>query len=1325
MSATTDPDALGLDRELAALLRARFHGAVNIRGIRYQLLYSLLRAFELYDSAGPRALRLEGVEDVDLVGLQLGSEYIQVKTADKPWTWGRLGEPVKGFLSALRADPSARFVLVVNFPLHSDVRRLAELGTSSPSSKNELIKRFRMLCRQVGGSTQEADALLRCMKLVSIPEAQVLSQLRMSLLETYNLGTEAADVYLGVLVAHVLTWAQERRTVTKSDLEGVRATVGEALARETEYQAYGRGLIERVGWVPDPVPGDFWDGRGTRPGHIGAALDVPRPLWVGRIEQALQIAGICILRSSSGQGKSTLMYHFAHSAWPAQQTYTLRIAETPEQVAQVRHYLQVRAQLGLPLLLLIDGIGWQTPLWADVAETCVTLGIRVLATVRQEDWQRFGREGVSGYEVLEPVLDLDEARSIYTFVQRASRLHPAVIAPEWAFERIGEPHLLLEYIYLLTHGTMLADRLRDQLRQMAVQHEDPAKVEIIRRVALAHVLGTPVRADALLDSIQLREDPQMVVQTLEGEYLRLEGDALVGLHWVRSEHLAQLLHEGVVKPATTALKTLPAVPAQRLPVFVTQALRSPDMDTEIFLAGLADRVSNNDAPLATTLMVLDGLFAGGEARFFQANRSLFDEAFQQLGSSGPFLLTSKFLPVVPVDSIDRLAELPNEEQAAPFKALQAIAARATLAPRGRDWCRQLLLLVGPHEDARAVESAPSDVGHLLDWAALCSLDLQQWPAWREALLSYLDRLDMPFDDFCVCAQGMYRYRAEAYLEWFERRREDVLGYVQLHSDCLALTVSQETVSIGFLVDPSSGISPNDQAVQRLRRLHSALPFCTNYISEGIWLLPFGLTPSIDETHKHLSGLHASFPSDIEKNGIWTRTVEAEYLPDSFYRYQDAWYAVRRDFLRFLQGLHKGLLKVLVGKFFDFNAVWDEGSAFERLRRALARVPSPPAQLASEVGVGLKSATETWSAFAQNVVVQLLQHLTDRNDERISRLLAHNMHSVADILPRFHGAFDQLFKGVPDYFNARGLNDGEMRTYEQVASLVEPWLLHPPETRPTDVEQFVRAQQRMRQKELQQRLDRTFAPLRAQGQMILAGSDIVREFPVRYLALAFSVDDPCMALPALGKVLDALVAADDIADVYCLVPLLDGAPYLEGGYRISSHQLSEMRANRAPTWEALTPQPIPPHVLRSLSLPPMHKSPRFEFFAHASALVGLAETLLTVQERTTKLQQSPGRFSIELERQQRDHVRELLVQLEAPASRMREQLGKEFAGRAAEDAYQVLHGFLQSLEGSRRRLESGLLPLPPDLNTRAIFSALAQLLRLPLDAQGISTGNPAH
>jgi hypothetical protein len=68
---------------LDELLRSRFHGASNITGIRFQLLCSLVRLFDLYTDPAVEQVQFEGFEDVDLKGLNIGNIYTQVTNFKK------------------------------------------------------------------------------------------------------------------------------------------------------------------------------------------------------------------------------------------------------------------------------------------------------------------------------------------------------------------------------------------------------------------------------------------------------------------------------------------------------------------------------------------------------------------------------------------------------------------------------------------------------------------------------------------------------------------------------------------------------------------------------------------------------------------------------------------------------------------------------------------------------------------------------------------------------------------------------------------------------------------------------------------------------------------------------------------------------------------------------------------------------------------------------------------------------------------------------------------------------------------------------------------
>ncbi len=256
---------------LDSILKIRLHGAVNIRGIRYQVLYSLGRAFDLYDHAGSGpVLRLEGIEDVDLLGFQLKDTYVQVKSARNPWNWAKLKEPVVGFLEVLRTAPNSQFLLAVNFPLTGDIEQLAKFAQLNRTEQKRIQGAFRRLCRSVKGTAAEADALLSRLQIKSQREEEIWQILRREITDHFELGSPAVETYLLVLVGRFLEWAENRKAVTRADLDAVRTQTGEALSRETEFQAYGRGLVTRVDWSPDAHVDDFYDGKCTRPGHVGA-----------------------------------------------------------------------------------------------------------------------------------------------------------------------------------------------------------------------------------------------------------------------------------------------------------------------------------------------------------------------------------------------------------------------------------------------------------------------------------------------------------------------------------------------------------------------------------------------------------------------------------------------------------------------------------------------------------------------------------------------------------------------------------------------------------------------------------------------------------------------------------------------------------------------------------------------------------------------------------------------------------------------------------------------------------------------------------------------
>jgi hypothetical protein len=1279
------------DTGLDALLRTRFRGAVNIRGIRYQILYSALLALRLYQEEGQHAsVRLEGIEDVDLLGLHVGTDYVQIKTAHKPWNWARLKAPIAGFLEALRADPESRFSLALSFQPRDDTAKLAGLHSLPLAQQPAVRKKFRKLCRDVGGSADEADLILDRLKIKSLSEDSLWPKLRRALIEAWGLGSGAADVYIAALVNKLLTWAKDRATITREDLDRVRVDVGEALSREAEFQAYGRGMIDRISWAPDVGVADFLEGKGTRSGHIGAALDVPRPQWSERIDGAVNAAGVCVLRAPSGQGKSVLAYRYALDRWPHEDTFELRTAHTPEQVDLVRNYLEFRARAGLLTYLLIDDAGYQTQLWPAVAQACSAVGIPVIVTARNEDWYRFARRTPVSYEVVDPSLDLNEARQLYRMFRSAGRLHPSVDSAEWAYERIGEPHLLMEYVYLLTYGRMLEDRLRDQLDQIERLGEEPAKLEIVRRVALADTLAAPVWARELLRSVGVEGDPQRVLQSLAGEYVVLENGMLRGLHWVRSDHLAAILHEGYPDPADTALAVLPAVPPEYLGPFVANALSRPELDAEAFLRGLSERAQASG--LDTLLAYLEGAFEAGERRYLEANRAPFDEAYGMVSSAGVFLVASALMPVVKTAALTDMARIvgPGFET---FQKLSQLPARAVDVPRGLDVCRDLLESVAARLTSAALLADYGRTGRLLDWCYLTGVEL---PVWREVGARILDDpavLRLPLDDFCAVTLGAYRYDELAYKSWLSAKRADILGYLKLRTDTLGMELTDDAVSIRFLPDPASEESANTQVMSRLTPLRSALPFCHHYRAQGEWILPLGLRPSHDGTYKDIPKENLHIPSDLEKNVVWRRVVEAAYLPDSYYRYQMAWHGIRLDALRLAETLRDGLRRVVVGRSYDFHAAFEQGELLVRLADRLNKNPDPPEQTPEPVAKALKQSAAKWEGNFQSFYKQIVTYVQDMSDKDAARRTISNFREAAELLPEMHSAFSGLFAIVPDYFGARDLDGREAEAYGLLGELLEVWIQDPPPAGERNLKRYMRERRAGERERRLGGLGKALPALREAGVEVTLPSDVRYRHPFREVALTFRVEDPCHPEVELERVVEALIPVRDAADFFWLVPVYESARLLRGGYSFSALQLEELDKGNDVDWETVIPRDVPDGVMHLLPEMPYAPPSGIEV---RNGVLGILLVLPTLAERRAAvevLRSSPNAFERERYKQHETKLEEAGRVLVAAAGDVERELTINLGHMREAPEYPTVSDFLSSFhrDPGKRPFDEGCEP----------------------------------
>ena len=212
------------ESQLERLLESRYHGAANIAGIRYQLVYSVLRAMELLQKNGPETIRLEGLEDLDVqgrrqveqFGIRLPNEYVQVKTSKRAWNWSRFADSniVNSFLEIWLTDPSVRLLVATNFGYRDKLDELAKYCNGNRSSLSPGTRRdLAGLCRRAGYPNVDVEGFIRVLRFERIGEEDLRQRVEQAVIRAFDLAQPIADLYCLVLIARFLEGAAERESM--------------------------------------------------------------------------------------------------------------------------------------------------------------------------------------------------------------------------------------------------------------------------------------------------------------------------------------------------------------------------------------------------------------------------------------------------------------------------------------------------------------------------------------------------------------------------------------------------------------------------------------------------------------------------------------------------------------------------------------------------------------------------------------------------------------------------------------------------------------------------------------------------------------------------------------------------------------------------------------------------------------------------------------------------------------------------------------------------------------------------------------------------------
>jgi hypothetical protein len=1148
---------------LDQLFKDRFHGASNIKGIRFQILYSILRAFELYDSSPETAIRLEGIEDIDLIRVNLGSLYIQVKTSDRDWGWSeftkknRSGQPIilKNFLEVMNQDPNAQFLLVSNFSYKGILNDLYECCLDKnpvlpDSLKGQLLRVFK----DAGFPDTDISLFISKLSFQNISEDDVLRGISNSITAYFSIETGNEELYLLTLTGYFITKAEKRGTITKAELEELKLTVQDWISKGVANEAIKYGIIEKLDFSTEQFVDDFYEGKNTRPGHIVAGVDIKRPIWIENIEQSFERAKVCVILSSSGQGKSALLYRYAFDHYNPQSTFLLKTFTDEKMLGPLKSFIGARLKQGLTVLVLIDNLNYSTRYWHRLADEFAGEQVKFLISSREEDWFRYGHR-TSGFiwEIIRPELSLEEAKGIFDQLKLKNKIAVDVPSAEWAYEKVRERCLLIEFVYLVTHGRMLEERLSEQIYEIERLKEDIGKIEFLRLISTAHAMGANPRISDIIKLVNFSSDIASSLKSLENEYVVFDQDHCSGLHLVRSEHLVRLLHANVYPLSETIAKLFNCLDMDNVEKIVPNVFTRADINSNTLVKTLAERLA--DQSLEAINRVIHALFIASESAYFQANKHIFDKAFEMVGRPGITFMAYSAMPASGFNLLEeqnRILGKDHKEIRELYELSRNISVRND-SERCEKHFFEVLLDQLSDINCRILFSDFMQLEIFSSWCRFYGIKTNIF----ENVFAEGDWSDNIYNSDINQAGGflasLYNYSPRKYDDLFAKEKENLFSYFKLVSKTVTIQEKSNEIHIEFIAEPEGESDLSQQTMSRINNLRLFFPIYERYCGKALYPYDYPtdrFDPSIKETSKE----NLYLKSDTRKNSAWLELCEKYYESDSFYLWQRYWYIFRSDLLDTMEYLIRMYEKVYKGakisKDFTNQMTVKANEALSHLRQIRNL------RIAEEARVLLRSI-EPFATSITNFLTQFYKHDPQNSEQKFSHLMRINLKDSIKAMPEAHKVFRELIKKDDDYFGMYDLDEKEVEKYTHLEYILD-FYFEAIFAQTSHLYKEAQRHKKIVEERFCQSIKKAMKPLQDNGVRIYYPKGQMIEQHLVSLCIGFDVTDFSKVSYRLVQIALHSINITEKYDFLYILPLIQGKSYMNVAYRTNKDNIEKMQ-----------------------------------------------------------------------------------------------------------------------------------------------------------------------
>ncbi len=676
----------------------------------------------------------------------------------------------------------------------------------------------------------------------------------------------------------------------------------------------------------DVLSHEFYRGISARYEHILAAVDQPRLGKVNAISQKFSEHRVVIIHGASGQGKTTLAYRYLHDCVPHYRRFQVQVVEGRQHAINLANALITQAhEDDSPIIVYLDispnDVGWEEL----IKQLSQHRNIQILVTIREED---FRRVSISGTEIQFAVMELTfnrfEAEEIYHFLLATER--PSHILDfDDAWNRFGGEGPLMEFVYLVTQGDSLREKLSQQIQhiedEIRAGKRSQAELQLLRLVSISAAFEARLQVKELAQFLQLPV-PQRTLEVMEKEYylLRtLENGTLVGgLHPVRSAILASLLTDSTFNPwVDSAVECLPFIVAQDIGNFLLYAFLRDQTELKPLFNALTSYNPNQWNAIAGVVRALLWL---GIKQYVVANQLLIADVHEEYKDGWVVILDCDIAdasPRVIGNLFSTLGALWNDEQKAKIESLRnrQTDKREIFVPIF-NWLSRFM---------RSPQSPKSEVewtgmAEVLFWIGRLKIELSIDELLKKVNLDSTIEI-LPLAVLADLLLGLFEADNARYLAWMTQHQSQLINRFRQENKIILWEDNGQTVRFHFPIKlfSSNNLSEEAQtkqiesqtdflnlAMERLELCRKFFPDREIFSSRG-----YGhrnpITPELpDDTVKDIPNVNFPLPPLVTLNATFRELAKQEFRPENWDAYIHDILSLRQSIVRSLGQLKQGL-----------------------------------------------------------------------------------------------------------------------------------------------------------------------------------------------------------------------------------------------------------------------------------------------------------------------------------------------------------------------------------------------------------------------------------